>query len=85
MINIFTIIGILTVALIACVALVISAVFIFAGWNRVMTRLSNHFFDKNSVRRMRVAAILSAIREFKPHKIPAVWREAKEMVEESDE
>lgn len=84
MMEIFTIIGIFTVALILCIALVVSAVFLFAGWNRVLTRVSNHFFDKNNVRRMRIAAIVSAIKEFKPHKIPAVWREAKEMVEEND-
>ena len=84
MMELFTIIGIFTVAFILCIILVVSAVFLFAGWGRVFGRMSDYFFDRNSVWKMRVSAILSAISVFKPHKIPAVWVEAKEMVEEND-
>lgn len=84
MTGVFTVIGMATTAILTGIAVLVLGVLLLAAWNRALTRVSNHFFDKENVRRMRVAAVVSAIKEFKPHKIPAVWREAEELVEEND-
>lgn len=82
--ELFAIIGMLTVAVIGGTLALIAAALVYAFWTRAFGRMSDYFFDKDSVWKMRVAAILSAISVFKFHKIPAVWVEAKEMVEEND-
>ena len=81
--GIFEIIGILTVAIVGVIAVLVLLPLGYALWTRAFGRASDYFFDKNSVWKMRVSATLSAISIFKFHKIPTVWVEAKELVEEN--
>lgn len=83
--NVFTIIGMIVVGLLALALLLALSLLLLAAWKRGLRRASDHFYDESNVRRMRIAAILSALQCLKPHKIPAVWQEAAELVEESDE
>lgn len=84
MIDVFAIIGMLAVALVGGIVALAAGVLAYAGWIRALGRLSDHFYDENSVRRMRISGMILVVRKFKFRKAKAVWNEAKEMVEDTE-
>ena len=80
----FDIIGIGTTALILLLLLAILKLFLLAGATRLFSRASDHFYDTNSVWRMRLSGIFAALAVLEPQKVPAVWREAKTFVEDDE-
>jgi len=84
MTEIFTIIGVMTVAVLSSVLLLVSAILLYAFWTKGFGRLSDYFFDRDNVWKMRASGVFAAISLFEFHKIPAVWSEAKELVNDND-
>jgi len=82
--NIFTIIGIASTVVMVSIASIILLIVSYIVWERSLSRLSDYFYDKNNVTKMRISGILIAIKRVDFHKIPDVWDEAKEMVEENE-
>lgn len=84
MIDAFSIIGMLSVALVGVIVALIVAVLLYVGWINALGRVSDYFYDESSVHRMRISGMILVVRDFKFHKAKAVWDEAEEMVENTE-